>query len=176
MPGRYALALLELADEHKQLDAVAEDLRQLKQLIAESEDLRTLLHSPLYGRDEQAAAMTELMRKAGIGELTQRFVLVVTRNRRLFTLPAMIDSFLAELARRRGEVTAQVTSAVELSEEQRSALTDALRNSIGGKIRLDTKVDPGVIGGLIVRVGSRMIDNSLRSKLARLQLSMKGAG
>ena len=176
LAGRYALALLELADDKKALDQVADDLRGLKALIADSEDLRRLIRSPLYSRDQQRAAMAAILEKAGIGDLTRRFVLVVAENRRLFALPQMIDAYLAELARRRGEVTAQVTSAAELSDEQHGALVEALRASVGAKVQVDVTVDRSLIGGLIVKVGSRMVDSSLRSKLQRLQLAMKGVG
>ena len=174
--GRYALALIELADDKKQLDEVAEDLRGLGAMIAESDDLQRLIRSPLFTRAEQAKAMSTILEKAGVGDLTRRFVLVVADNRRLFVLPQMIDGYLAELSRRRGEVTAEVTSATELTKEQLAALVEAIKTKIGGKIQVDVKVDQSLIGGLIVKVGSRMIDNSLRSKLQRLRLAMKGVG
>jgi len=173
---RYASALLDLADERKALDAVAADLQALRGLIAESGDLRRLLTSPLYSRAQQSKAVASIMDKAGIGELPRRFVLVVADNGRLFALPEMIEGYLAELARRRGEVTAEVTSARSLSDGQQAALLDALRLSVGSKVQLDLTVDPALIGGLVVKVGSRMIDSSLRSKLQRLQLAMKGVG
>ena len=176
LAGRYASALFELADGAKQLDAVAEELRGLKQLIDDSEDLRTLIRSPLYDRDQQGKAMAALLDKAGASDLTRRFVLVVASNRRLFALPAMIDAYLRELARRRGEVTAQVTAARALTPDQETALGAALKNIVGGKVEVDLKVDPSLIGGLVVRVGSRMIDNSLRTKLEKLQFAMKGVG
>ncbi len=176
LPGRYALALLELADERKQLDPVAEDLRGLKATIAESEDLRRLIRSPVFTRDQQGRAMTAILDRAGVGELTRRFVLLVARNRRLFALDRMIAAYLAELARRRGEITARVTSATALDDEQQRALVETLRNEVGAKVQVELEVDPSLIGGLIVRVGSRMIDNSIRSKLQRLQLAMKGTG
>jgi len=176
LAGRYALALLELADEDKSLDAVADDLRAVRRMVGESEDLRRVLRSPMFTREQQAKALSAILDKAGSGETIRRFVQVLARNRRLFVLPQIIDAYLAELARRRGEVTAQVTSAVELTEAQRQALIDSLEATVGGKVQVDAKVDGGLIGGLIVRVGSRMIDNSLRSKLHRLQLAMKGVG
>ena len=176
LAGRYALALLELADQHKTLDDVAEDLRGLGALLDESEDLRRLIRSPLFSRDQQSQAIAAVLEKAGVDSLTRRFVLVVARNRRLFALPQIIRAYLSELARRRGEVTAEVTSARALDEEQQAALSEALRRVVGGKVQVDLKVDEGLIGGLIVRVGSRMIDSSLRSKLQRLQLAMKGVG
>jgi F-type H+-transporting ATPase subunit delta len=176
LAGRYAAALLDLADERKALDQVADDLQALRAMIADSEDLRRLLNSPVISRDEQRRAMTAVMEKAEIGELTKRFVLVVASNHRLFALPAMITGYLAELARRRGEITAEVTSARSLSDAQQSALLEALRSAVGSKVQLDLKTDPALIGGLIVKVGSRMIDSSLRSKLQRLQLALKGVG
>ena len=176
LAGRYATALFDLADERKELDQVAEELGALKSTIAESEDLRRFIRSPLHDRDEQTKVMSAILDKAGAGELAKRFVLVVAHNRRLFALPRMIDAFLAELARRRGEVTAQVVAAHELSDNQKDALLAALRQVVGGKVQMDLRVDRGLIGGLVVKVGSRMIDTSLRSKLERLELAMKGAG
>ena len=174
--GRYALALLDLADEKKQLDQVADDLRHLKALLEESADLRRLVHSPLFSREQQAAAISAVVERVGVTELTRRFVLVVTQNRRLFALSSMINGYLAELARRRGEIQAEVTSARALSASQLQALEETLRGILGGKVEVDVTVDPSLIGGLIVKVGSQMIDNSLRSKLQRLQLAMKGVG
>lgn len=176
LAGRYASALLDLADERNALDEVAGDLKQLRTLIAESADLRRLFSSAIYSKAQQSKAVAAIMDKAGLGQLTHRFVLVVAQNSRLFALPAMIEAYLAELAERRGEITAEVTSARNLSDGQQAALLDALRSSVGSKVQLDLKVDPALIGGLIVRVGSRMIDSSLRSKLQRLQLAMKGVG
>ncbi len=176
LAGRYALALLELAEENKELDRVAEDLRGLKGVIAESEDLRRLIRSPVFTRQQQGQAMAAVLDKAGVGNLTRRFVLLAAQNRRLFALGGMIEAYLAELARRRGEVTARVTSATALADDQHRALVEALRAEVGAKVKVDVEVDPSLIGGLIVRVGSRMIDTSLRSKLQRLQLAMKGAG
>lgn len=176
LAGRYASALFELADEQKALDQVAGELSSLKSVIAESEDLRRFIRSPLYGRDDQTKVMAAILDKASAGDLTRRFVMVVAHNRRLFALPRMIDAFLAELAHRRGEVTAHVVAAYDLSDSQRDALLTALRKAIGSKVKMDLKIDKGLIGGLVVKVGSRMIDTSLRSKLQRLELAMKGAG
>ena len=155
---------------------MAEELRGLKAAIESSDDLLRLTRSPLYDRDQQAKAMTAILDQAGIADLTRRFVLVVTRNRRLFALPRIIDAFLRELARRRGEVTAQVTAARQLSEAQQKDLTAALHKVVGTKVDVDLKVDPELLGGLVVQVGSRMIDTSLRSKLEKLQYAMKGVG
>lgn len=173
---RYAAALFELADERKQLDEVASDLGDLKATIAESADLKRLVASPVFSREEQERAMTAVLDKAGAKELTRNFVALVARNRRLFALPRMIESYLEELARRRGEVTARVTAAHPLSEAQAEALSGALRRLVGAKVAIDMEVDPGVLGGLIVKVGSRLFDSSLRSKLHKLELAMKGIG
>lgn len=176
LAGRYASALLDLADERKELDQVAAELGALKAAIADSEDLRRFIGSPLYGRDQQGKVMAAILDQAAAGELTRRFVMVVAHNRRLFALPRMIDAFLAELAHRRGEVTAQVVAAYDLSDTQKDALLASLRQAIGSKVQMDLRIDQGLIGGLVVKVGSRMIDTSLRSKLKRLELAMKGAG
>ncbi|MCP4329495.1 MAG: F0F1 ATP synthase subunit delta [Alphaproteobacteria bacterium] len=172
--GRYATALYDLADERKLLDAVKSDLDSVGQLITDSADLRLLIRSPVFTRVQQAQAIAAVLELAGISDLVRRFVAVVAENRRLFTLPAMISAYRALLAERRGEVTAEVTSAVPLTEAQLASIDDVLRRSVGGKVAMNTRVDPDIIGGLIVKVGSRMIDNSLKTKLQRLQLTMKG--
>lgn len=176
LAGRYAQALIELAEDKKRLDQVAEDFRGLRALVDDSPELRRLLRNPLFGRERQTKAITAILDKAGVDPITKNFCLVVARNNRLFALPEMMDGYLQKLAKKRGEITAQVTAAQELSDKQKQSLADALHKSVGGKVNIETRVDPGLIGGLVVRVGSRMIDNSLRSKLNRLQHAMKGAG
>lgn len=176
LAARYAAALFELADEQKQVDQVAADLLGLRAMIADSADLRKLLRSPVITREAQGRAMAAVGTAAGIGDLGKRFVALVASNRRLFALPDMIDAFLAELARRRGEIRAQVTAAQPLNDQQQAAIAEAIRRAVGGKVSIDLNVDPGLIGGLIVKVGSRMVDSSLKSKLQRLQLAMKGVG
>jgi F-type H+-transporting ATPase subunit delta len=176
LAARYAAALFELADEAKQLDSVAADLKTVKAMVDGSADLRRLVRSPVLTRADQGKAMAAVLQQAGVSDLVRRFVALVAENRRLFALVDMIDAYLGELARRRGEVTATVTSAVALSEAQIAAVTDALKRAVGGKVAVDLKTDASLIGGLIVKVGSRMIDSSLKSKLQRLQLAMKGVG
>ena len=176
LAARYAAALFELADAQKAIDRVAGDLADLKAMIGGSDALRSLIRSPILSRDEQGRAMAALLQQAGASDLVRKFVGLVARNRRLFALPQMIEEFLAELARRRGELRAEVTAAKPLTEQQQASLAEAIRRRIGGKVAVDVKVDPALIGGLVVKVGSRMVDSSLKTKLQRLQLAMKGVG
>ena len=173
---RYASALYELADDAKALDQVAADLRALKAMMGSSQDFVRLIRSPVLGRADQAKAVTALAEKAGFHDLTRKFLGTLASNRRLFTLASVTEAFLAELARRRGETTADVTSAIALTPAQTAALEQSLRSVLGAKVSVDLKVDPSLIGGLVVRVGSRMIDTSLATKLRRLRLAMKGVG
>jgi F-type H+-transporting ATPase subunit delta len=172
---RYAAALFDLADEARALDPVASDLRQLRDMLAASPDLSRLVRSPVLSREAQGKAIAALAQEAGLSLLVRHFLAVVARNRRLFAVPAMIEAYLAKLAERRGEVTAEVTAAQALSEAQLGVLSEQLRRTIGRRVSVDVRVDPALLGGMIVKVGSRMIDGSLRSSLHRLQLAMKGA-
>jgi len=173
--GRYASALFELADNAKSLDQVAQDLGSFRRLLGESADLRRLIESPVIGRDLQGKALLAVLDAAGIKGLTRSFIGTVAAKRRARELPAMITEYLAELARRRGETTATVTSAVPLTPEQLQQLTDTLRKMLGdAKVSIDARVEPDILGGLLVKVGSRLFDSSIRSKLQRLQLAMKG--
>ena len=172
---RYGLALYELADEAKNLDDVASDLESLKALIAESSDLEKLLRSPVIDGEEKMKAMNTILERGGANPLTRRFIGVVAGNNRLFVLADMISAYLAELSHRRGEITAEVTSARPLKDDQLQQLTESLRAKLGGKVAVEPSVDPSLIGGLVVRVGSRMIDAWLKTKLQRLQFAMKGA-
>lgn len=176
LAARYASALYELAEGERALDDVAADLTRLRQLIAESPELDRLVRSPVLSRDDQAKGMAAVLEHGGAHALTQKFVGAATMNRRLFAIEDMIKAFLAELARRRGEVAADVASAVELGPEQIDAVTAALREAVGQKVAVNLVVDPSLIGGLVVRVGSRMIDSSIKTKLQRLQFAMKGVG
>jgi len=176
LAARYAAALFELADTQKAIDRVAGDLSELRAMIGGSEVLRSLIRSPILSRDEQGRAMAALLQQADTSDLVRKFVGLVARNRRLFALSQMIEEFLAELARRRGEMRAEVTAAKPLNDQQQASLAEAIRRSVGGKVAVDVKVDPELIGGLVVKVGSRMVDSSLKTKLQRLQLAMKGVG
>lgn len=173
--GRYASALFELADNAKSLDQVAQDLTSFRTMANESPDLSRLLASPVIGRDAQSKALLAILDAAGIKGLTRSFVGTVAANGRARELIAMATAFLAELASRRGETTASVTSAVPLSPQQLEQLSNTLRSVLGGaKVSIDARVEPEILGGLVVKVGSRLFDSSIRSKLQRLQLAMKG--
>jgi F-type H+-transporting ATPase subunit delta len=173
---RYANALFDIADERRLLDEVASDLRQLRAMLAASADLSRLIRSPVVTRGEQGKAISALATRAGFSPLVRDFLAVVSKNRRLFAVPSMIGAYLERLAERRGLVTAEVTTAQPLSEAQFARLGEQLRRSVGRQVSVDAEVDPRLIGGMIVKVGSRMIDGSLNSKLQRLQLAMKGIG
>jgi F-type H+-transporting ATPase subunit delta len=171
---RYATALFDLARDRGELDRVGADLEALRAMIGESADLRRLIRSPVLTREEQGKAVEALAERAGFADLTRRFVGVVAEHRRLFALPAVIDAFRAVVAEHRGEVTAEVTSAVPLTEEQLGAVREALGRYVGRAVNLVTNVDPSLLGGLVVRVGSRMVDASLRRRLQQLEHVMKG--
>ena len=176
MAGRYATALFELALENKAVDAVKKDLDQFDALIAGNADLNRLVRSPVFDADEQLRALSAVLAKAGIDGLAANFLRVITTNRRLFAVRDMIRGYRALVARHKGEVTAHVTVAEKLNDTHLDALKSALKSVTSGKdIDLDVKIDPAIIGGLIVKVGSRMVDSSLRTKLNSIKLAMKEA-
>ena len=172
--GRYASALFELAHEQNRLDEVDRDLGKFQSLLDQSDDLSRLVKSPAFAAEEQQRALGAVMDWAGIGATTGNFLKVVTRNRRLFAAEDMIKTFRGLLARHRGEVAAEVKSAVALSSEQMAALKAKLKSSFGKDVRLDAHVDPSLLGGLVIKIGSRMFDSSLRTKLANLKVVLKG--
>jgi F-type H+-transporting ATPase subunit delta len=177
MAGRYATALFELALDNDAVDAVGADLDGFDALVAESEDLRRLVRSPVFAADAQTRALGAVLDRAGIGGLTARFLKVVTANRRLFAVREMTRAYRALVARHHGEVSAQVTVAEPLSEAHRAAITDALKSVTGKEnVGLNVKVDPAIIGGLVVKLGSRMVDSSLRTKLNSIKHAMKEVG
>jgi len=174
MAGRYATALFELALDNKAVDAVKNDLDQFDALVSGSSDLNRVVRSPAFDADEQLKALSAILAKAGIAGLAANFLRVITTNRRLFAVRDMIRTYRTLVARHKGEVTAQVTVAEKLSDKNLDALKTALKSVTGGKdIDLDVKIDPAIIGGLIVKVGSRMVDSSLRTKLNSIKLAMK---
>jgi len=176
MAGRYATALFELALDNKAVDIVKKDLDQFDVLVADNADLTRLVRSPVFGVDEQLKALSAILDKVGITGLAANFLRVITTNRRLFAVRDMIRAYRALVARHKGEVTAQVTVAEKLSDSNLDALKNALKSVTRGKdIDLDVKIEPAIIGGLIVKVGSRMVDSSLRTKLNSIKFAMKEA-
>jgi F-type H+-transporting ATPase subunit delta len=171
---RYAGALFELADQTHVLDQTARDLEKLKSLVADNGDLKEALRNPLFDNAQQGRAITAVAEAVGLSPIVLKFLGVLAKNRRLFALTAIADAFLAELARRRGEMTVQVTSAQKLAPEQAERLTEKLNQSLAAKVRLDAKVDPSLLGGLVVKIGSKLIDSSIRTKLVGLERAMKG--
>ena len=176
VPGRYASALFELAQEQSQLAAVENDLNTLQDLLDESADLRRMVRSPVFSAEDQSRALDAVLAKAGISGLALNFMRLITKNRRLFAVPEMIKAFRALAARERGEVEADVTSATALNDSQLQTLKETLKASIGKDVQINAQVDPSLLGGLIVKVGSRMIDSSLRTKLSTLKMRMKEVG
>lgn len=174
LAGRYANAVFELAQEEKTLDAVERDFIALRGLIEQNPDLARLVQAPVFSRDDQARAMKAVLEKMDAAKLTTNFVLTVTSKRRLFALLDIIRSFERLLARLRGEVQATVISARALSDSETAELKAALKAKLGRDPRLETKVDPSLLGGLVVKVGSRMIDSSIRTKLTGIRAAMRG--
>ena len=174
--GRYATALFELARDEKSVDSVKADLDTFEAMIADSADLARLVRSPVFTADAQARALTAILDKAGIGGVAANFLKVLTANRRLFAVRDVIRSFRTLVARFRGEASAEVTVAEQLSDSNLEALKAALKSVTGKDVDLNVKVDPTIIGGLIVKLGSRMVDSSLRTKLNSIKHAMKEAG
>jgi F-type H+-transporting ATPase subunit delta len=171
---RYATALFELASEQGALDTLGADLSSLKSLLAESPDLTRLVLSPLYAREDQAKAMRAVLTKAGAAPLTVKLVLLLAQKSRLFALADIIRSYEQLLAKHKGEVAAEVTSARPLSDAETEELKRVLKAKLGQEPKLDLHVDPTLLGGLKLKVGSRMIDSSLKAKLSGLSAAMKG--
>ncbi len=176
MAGRYATALFELALEEKELDQVRADLDAFDALVAGNSDLARLVRSPVFSAAEQQKALAAILAKAGIAGLAANFLKLVASNRRLFAARDMARGFRKLVAQHKGEVTAEVTAAETLSDTHLAALKGALKSVTGGKdVDLAVKIDPAIIGGLVVKLGSRMVDSSLRTKLNAIKCAMKEA-
>lgn len=173
---RYARSLYELSAEAKSVDAVEKSLNGFAALIDENADLKRLIESPVFTADEQAGALGAILKKAKMPPLAANFLNVVAQNRRLFALPGMIQAFGQIAAAGRGEVTAEVTSATELNATQQKSLTATLKEVAGKDVALSVTVDPSILGGLVVKMGSRQIDTSLKTKLSSLKLALKEVG
>lgn len=172
---RYAQALFELAKDEGSLDTVASDLGAMVKLIAENADFARLVNSPVIGRDQKAAAMAAILETAGAAQLTRNFAGLVARNRRLFLLPHIGKAFTRLLAKHRGEISADVKSAHALTDAQISDLKATLKAAYGKEPLLNVTVDPSLLAGLVVKVGSKMIDSSLKTKLNALKTALTEA-
>ena len=175
MSARYAQALFDLANDNGQIPDVDADLKSLKAMIADSADLRTLLASPAFDSDSKGKGLTAVAEAAGFSALTRKFLAFLAAQRRANALRGVIASYEALSATHRGVVSAQVTSAVPLSAAQTKGIAAALRQSLGKDPEIETRVDPAILGGLKVRVGSRLYDASLKSKLDSLKFALKRA-
>lgn len=173
---RYAGSLFDLALEAKSVAQVEKDLGHIEAMISESDDLRRLIHSPVFSTEDQLLAISAVADKAGIKGLVGNFLRVVAGNRRLFVLPGIIKAFYLIAAENRGEVAADVTSARELTQAQENELKATLKSVAGKDVTINVTVDPSILGGLIVKLGSRQIDTSLRTKLSSLKLALKEVG
>ena len=173
--GRYAAALFELANEAGSIDAVGIDLDRFTAMLDSSADLERLISNPVFTADEQVAALSAVLAKAGVSGLSANFLKLVAAKRRLFAVRGMIAGYRALVADKQGIVSAEVTVTSPLSDKNRAAVLGALEAQSGKRIALTERVDPSIIGGLIVKMGSRMIDASLKSKLNAMKIAMKSA-
>jgi F-type H+-transporting ATPase subunit delta len=174
--ARYAVALFDLAKDDKALDRLEADVDALAAALDASADLRGVIASPILSREDQAGAIAAVAAKMGLSQLTANTLALMAAKRRLFVLPQLLSDLRARIADEKGEVTADVASAAPLSDAQAAALSETLKKSVGKTVKLNVTVDEGLIGGLVVKVGSKMIDTSIRSKLASLQNAMKEVG
>jgi F-type H+-transporting ATPase subunit delta len=174
--GRYASALFELASDARQTAAVGKDLTRFDTLVAGSADLLRLVKSPAFTADEQQTAVSEVLAKAKIGGLTANFIKLVAAKRRLFVVRDMVAAYHALSDARAGVAKAEVTVAEKLSVNNKKAVVDAIKSVTGKNVTITEKVDPTIIGGIIVKMGSRMVDSSVRTKLNSLKIAMKEAG
>ncbi|HXL99974.1 MAG TPA: F0F1 ATP synthase subunit delta [Rhizomicrobium sp.] len=174
LAGRYATAIFELAQDEHAIDAVERDFAALRDMIHESPDLARLVRSPVFTDEEQKKSLDAVLRRMEAAPLTVRFVLLLAAKRRLFVLTDIIAAFNAMAAKERGEVQAEVTSARALKDSEIEELKRILKSKLGRDARLEAKVDPSLLGGLVVKVGSRMIDSSLRTKLDGIRAAMRG--
>ncbi|MGD0334386.1 MAG: F0F1 ATP synthase subunit delta [Xanthobacteraceae bacterium] len=175
MAGRYATALFELARETNSIDAVKADLERFDAMVGESADLNRLVRSPVFSAAEQLQALSAVLDRAGIGGLAAKFLKLVTMNRRLFAARDIVRGYRELVALHKGEATAEITVAEQLKDDHVAALKSALQAVSGKDVDLNIKIDPAIIGGLVVKLGSRMVDTSLRTKLNAIRHAMKEA-
>ncbi|MDU9002334.1 F0F1 ATP synthase subunit delta [Sedimentitalea todarodis] len=174
--ARYATAIFEIAQENKKLDSLETSVNDLASAVDESADLRSLIQSPLVSRSDQENAITAIAKKMGLDEVLAKSLSLMAQKRRLFVVPQLIGALREQIAQERGEVTAEVTSAKALTKAQSDKLASTLKERVGKTVTINSTVDESLIGGLVVKVGSKMIDTSIRSKLNSLQNAMKEVG
>ena len=174
--GRYASAVFALAKEDNSLNAIEADVNALDAVMSDSADFRSLITSPVYTRDEQKAAIGALAEKMGLSATIANTLRLMASKRRLFVLPQLVAGLRALIAEEKGEITAEVTAASELTAAQQQSLAETLKNAVGKDVKIKMAVNPALIGGLVVKVGSQMIDTSIRAKLNALQNTMKEVG
>lgn len=173
--GRYAIALFDLARDEKKIDDVAKNLDAFDTLYKDSDDLRRLVKSPAFSAEEQSAAIGSILTKAGIGGLAANFIKLAAANRRLFALPDMIRAYRAKVRESKGIVPAEVRVAEKPSDAIVKEIETTLKEVAGSDVELDLRVDPSLIGGMVVKIGSRMVDASLKTKLNGIRLAMRSA-
>ncbi|MEL7298754.1 MAG: F0F1 ATP synthase subunit delta [Pseudomonadota bacterium] len=174
--ARYATAVFELAKDGKALPALETDITSLNEALHGSDDLRGFFNSPVYSRDEMEKAVVAFVEKAGFSDIIKNTLALMAQNRRLFVVPAFVERVKALLAEEKGEVTAEVITSKALTKTQADKLAKVLKAQVGKDVNMEASVDESLIGGMIVKVGSRMVDTSIRSKLAALQNTMKEVG
>jgi len=172
---RYATALYDLASDLKNVDSVLSDLELLQKYIDENKDLKLLVRSPLIASNDKLSVFQKILLKQKADKLTDTFLKVISNNKRFSKLDSIILQFIKINSQKRGDVLADITSAEELSDKQKNEISDQLKSILGEKLSLNFKVDKKIIGGLVVKVGSKMIDSSLASKINKLNILMKGA-
>jgi F-type H+-transporting ATPase subunit delta len=171
---RYATALFELASEERSVETVSRDFATLRTLLSRSPELARLVKAPVFSAEQQKLGMDAVLRRMEAAPLTVRFVLLLATKRRLFALNEIIGAYERRIAEQKGEINAEVSAARSLNDTETEELKRVLRQKLGREARLSTRVDPSLLGGLVVKVGSRMIDSSLRTKLEGLRAAMRG--
>ncbi len=174
--ARYATAVFELAREAGKLPEIEGDIDALLAVLQSSADFNELIHSPVYSRDQQRRGVTAIADKMGLGEIVTNTLALMAEKRRLFVLPQLVEAVRQRISREKGEITAEVRSARKLTKAQEAKLATALKKAMGKDVNIDATVDESLIGGLVVKVGSKMIDSSIAAKLSNLQNAMKEVG
>jgi len=171
---RYASALIDIAEDNKVIPAVDSNLQALQTLLTDSQDFRDFTKSPLISRAQKKNALEQISQKVQFDKITENFLFLLAQNNRLNILPGIIGAFQSELLKRRNEMAASVETAFPLSKAQEKDIQDSLTQAMGNKVNVSVSVNKDLIGGMVVTIGSKMIDDSVKRKLERLQIAMKG--